>query len=122
MEYWTDCGRTYFGATIETNRFTDVSKAPTPNSRFMAMRDLSRIKGWGFKTFITIEPILKFDMHEFSRQIISANPDFINIGADSKGIGLYEPSADDVMELVALIQKAGIEIRQKHNLERLLAR
>lgn len=49
-------------------------------------------------------------------------PSFVNIGADSKGHGLIEPSAEKVLALIDGITKTGIEIRQKTNLERILNR
>jgi len=44
----------------------------------------------------------------------------VNIGADSKGHGLPEPSPDKVHALIEKLTGYGIEIREKHNLERLL--
>ena len=115
----------FLGTTIETNRDTHgISNAPPTIERFQAMRAIKEIHtASGFpicKTFITIEPILDFDVSEFSRNIIFTQPDFINIGADSKGHGLKEPSVEKVVQLVEAIQAAGIEIRKKHNLERIV--
>lgn len=53
-------------------------------------------------------------------QIKKAKPNFINIGADSKGCGLPEPTGLQVQALIKGIKDLGIEIRVKHNLERLL--
>jgi hypothetical protein len=43
----------------------------------------------------------------------------VNVGADSKGHGLPEPSFKKVMQLVERLTAAGIEVRNKRNLERL---
>lgn len=48
------------------------------------------------------------------------NLKLINIGTDSKNSNLVEPSKDKVLVLIDNIKKAGIEIREKHNLNRLL--
>jgi DNA repair photolyase len=101
------------GCTIETNRENNRGNAPSRLRRLGAMR------GMLGKIFITIEPIMDFDLEIFSAQIIAVKPAFVNIGADSKGHGLPEPSIEKVMELVDFLTEAGIEIREKHNLERL---
>jgi hypothetical protein len=74
---------------------------------------------WGRK-FITLEPILDFDVDTLSIWIDRIKPDFVNIGADSKNHNLPEPSTDKVKELIENITSMGIEIREKHNLNRLL--
>ena len=106
-----------FGTTIETNRmYPNISKAPFPTDRFSGMF-LFRGKA---ETFITIEPILDFDVIPFVENIVRAKPSFINIGADSKGCHLPEPTAHKVKEFVVKLQEFGIEIRKKSNLGRLL--
>ena len=106
------------GTTIETNRETNRGNAPYRNYRF---NTIHRAKISGAKTFITIEPIMDFDVQEFGTLIVLAEPSFVNIGADSKGHGLPEPSMEKVAALIDLLAGAGIEIREKHNLERLRA-
>lgn len=73
------------------------------------------------KTFVTIEPILRMrDPSAFALAIADANPSFVNIGADSKGTGLPEPSKQQVLELIDALRANGVTIRKKVNLERLL--
>lgn len=104
-----------FGCTIETNRdISGLSKAPRPFERYVAMRELNARK------FVTVEPILDFDVDELAWWIYSIEPEFVNIGADSKGHGLPEPSVDKVRALIEKLTANDIEIREKHNLERLL--
>lgn len=108
------------GTTIETNRdMSEISKAPAPYDRAVGIGNFA-IEG--AKTFITIEPILDFDPTEFADLIRLAGPSFVNLGADSKGTGLVEPSWEKVAELIKRLSGAGIEIREKHNLDRLKAR
>lgn len=103
------------GCTIETNRDTSsFSKAPLPSNRVIPMMFLP------FKKFITIEPILDFDVDILSKWIAGTSPDFVNIGADSKGHGLPEPPMWKVEALIKSLKESGIEIREKHNLERLM--
>lgn len=109
------------GTTIETNRWDilqKVSSAPHPIAR---STDLAFMRiGADIKTFVTVEPIMKFDVNEFSHMLIQAQPDWINIGADSKRQHLPEPSKDQVLELIAKLRQAGIEVREKTNLKRLI--
>lgn len=117
MVKWQDCLplKKILGVTVETNRdMSGISQAPSPEERLISFCEIDSPK------FITIEPILDFDPFAFIGMIRAARPDFVNIGADSKGHGLPEPSADKVRSLVAGLQEAGIEIRQKRNLDRLL--
>jgi DNA repair photolyase len=102
------------GCTIETNRdIPNISKAPKPVDRARAMTCLTGRK------FITIEPVLMFDVDILADWIRRINPEFLNLGADSKGHGLLEPTVADIMALVAKLKEYGIELREKHNLARL---
>lgn len=104
-----------FGTTIETNRdMTDISKAPSAIERAQYLcRDFIKRK------MITIEPILDFDLKEFVELIKKVNPEWINIGADSKGHKLKEPSSEKIMLLKKELEKITI-IKNKKNLNRLL--
>ena len=106
--------RTILGTTIETNRTVKGSHAPNPADRVAPMERLPSPK------FVTVEPILDFDVAVLLGWIKKITPTFVNIGADSKGHGLPEPSPDKINALIVGIQQAGIEIREKHNLGRLL--
>ena len=105
------------GTTIETNDYDylkTISHAPSPFTRAKALQQFKHNK-----RFLTIEPILDFDVYGLFGLIQRANPDWINIGADSKGHNLKEPSYSKVLELIKAIDGAGIEFRQKNNLKRL---
>jgi DNA repair photolyase len=106
-----------FGTTIETNRedlLKEHSKAPDPISR---ANGLGQIEG---KKFVTIEPIMDFDVPELLSLIVFCKPDFVNIGADSKRHNLPEPTAEKITRLVQVLGVHGITIRKKVNMERLL--
>lgn len=105
------------GTTIETNRadlLATISKAPSPFERAEWIADGDDTR------FITIEPIMDFDLIPFAEMIIRAKPSFVNIGADSKGHNLPEPSKEKVLALIYKLTEAGIEIRKKTNLKRLV--
>jgi len=109
--------RTIIGTTIETNK--PIGNAPPAWQRAEGLQYL-RYATTGLITFVTIEPILAFDLSEMLDLIELAEPTFINIGADSKGTGLEEPTAIEVKRLIDAIQVLGIEIRTKRNLDRIL--
>ena len=103
------------GTTIESNRtYPGLSNSLTPEQRMSAMINLRP------KKFITLEPILDFDVDILSLWIAKIKPDFLNLGADSKGFGLPEPTVEKIMQLVDRLKGYGIELREKHNLQRLL--
>ena len=105
--------------TIETNRedlVAAVSKAPSIHERVKAMQELN----WKWK-MVTIEPIMEFDLPELMGMIEAIKPQWINIGADSKGHHLPEPAKEKVIELENELRKEyhGYLIL-KSNLSRLL--
>lgn len=109
------------GTTIETNDcklLEKISKAPHPDDRAAFIRKVK--KEMGCNTFVTIEPLLRFDKDAFPNLIHYANCNFVSIGADSKNHNLDEPSKDEVLKLLNDLQERGIEIRSKTNLMRLL--
>lgn len=109
------------GTTIETNRDLDtISKAPKPCFRFSGMLHSKFRSSKIIQRFVTIEPIMKFDFDIMLMWLTTIKPDFINIGADSKKCGLPEPTAKEVKDLIQGIKDAGLTIRVKNNLQRLL--
>jgi len=105
------------GCTIETNRdIPNISKAPRPFERFEAMKKLRHLH---HRTFITIEPVLDFDVYILASWIDQIRPEFLNLGADSKDHNLPEPTVEKIHDLVEKLKEYGIELREKHNLKRL---
>jgi len=102
------------GTTIETNRDTLLANAPSRQERAVAMATLK----WPRK-FVTIEPVMDFDVEPFAAMIGSIKPEFINLGADSKGKKLPEPTVEKVHALVEALKAYGVDLRIKTNLSRL---
>jgi hypothetical protein len=101
------------GTTIESDYWhTAMAAAPRPPARFVDYLD-----------FITVEPIMAFSA-AFAYTLLALRPHFINIGADSKGCGLPEPTTEEVRRFVDELRSGGarhgIEIKLKSNLARLL--
>lgn len=108
---------TILGTTIETNRYyTEMGHTPTPLRRAISMGRLAN----KHRTMLTIEPIMDFDMVSLLQLVTMCRPEWVNIGADSRGSKLPEPDGAKVQELIAGIKDAGIEVKLKSNLKRLL--
>lgn len=104
------------GTTIETDRYLErISEAPDISNRVRAMK---RIK---CRKFISIEPVLQFDLERLVRMIFEIQPSFVTIGADSKNHNLLEPNGEQVRQLLKRLGKF-TEVRPKTNLRRLLKR
>jgi protein gp37 len=111
----------WLGTTLETNRpiHPEISHAPTPRDRAMRFRSIPWAN-WIEKRFVTVEPIMEMDPDVLAEWVRDCRPDWVNIGADSKGHYLPEPSAADLCELIRRLRGYGLEVRLKTNLRRLL--
>lgn len=101
--------------TIETNRlYPEIMGRSIPSkARAEAMKYIDRRK------FVTIEPIMDFDLSEMVDLIRECNPVQVNIGADSGHNNLPEPSKDKLLALINELQRF-TTIHRKSNLGRLL--
>jgi protein gp37 len=105
----------YLGATIETNRtYPDISRAPSPFGRFMALGSINHPK-----KFVSIEPIMDFDLDIMVSWMVSLAPAIVEVGADNHGHQLPEPPADKVIALLAELRKFVPNVVEKEGLERL---
>lgn len=103
-------------ATIESNREHHVSNAMMPVGRAEILASLA---GQGLRLMVSIEPILDFDVGIFKGWVETIKPEFVSIGADSKGHNLPEPPKEKVLELITELEKF-TRVIQKDNLRRLL--
>jgi len=114
------CNDVIFGCTIESNRDYDTSKAPKPIERVPWMWEFTDQKYRNrFRTMVSVEPILDFDLNNFILMLMNINPEFVSIGADSKGHGLPEPSSNDVKQLIKSL-KQFTDVKVKDNLNRII--
>ena len=104
-----------FCTTIETNRYypKHMGIAPYPEQRAEWMNKLHEVK------YVTIEPIIDFDVDELFELIVMCKPEQVNIGADSGGNKLPEPSRAKIMALIDALS-GFTTIHRKTNLKRLL--
>ena len=110
-----------YGTTLETDEYPKGFNTNGPitarsiNARVAPFKNFSPLR----RIFITIEPIMDFNLFEFVEMIRKLHPEFVTIGADSKHHNLIEPSWQKVQALIETLGNLDIEIRQKTNLERL---
>ena len=103
--------------TIESDIFyPDIMvNAPTPAERVYAFSDIPD----SVDKYITVEPIMKFNLHAMVHGIRRCRPIQVNIGADSKRKNLPEPSSDEIKRLIDELEHY-TTVHQKSNLKRLL--
>ena len=109
-------GNSVVCTTIETNRsYPEMKNSPPVHERAVAMNDISCL----IDTYVTIEPIMDFDLYELAALIGQCCPEQVNIGADSGGNKLPEPTKYQITELIKLLEPF-TSVKQKSNLKRLL--
>jgi protein gp37 len=101
------------GTTIESNRLYDgfMGNTPTPERRASAMAMYEH------KKFITIEPVLDFDVKEFATLLLNCSPNWVNIGADTSNSGMPEPVEHKVSELIDVLKTFNSKVTLKKNLK-----
>ena len=104
------------GATIETNRDDlilrgrggrPISDAPPPSERYEAMKALD----WPLK-FISIEPILDFDLEEFAGWVRDISPFMVYVGYDNYNHRLPEPPLRKTEKLIARLSEFTLVVRK----------
>lgn len=100
------------GATIETNndqriRELNISSAPPVSERYLAMKNIE----WE-KKFVSIEPILDFDLQIFSKWIEEIYPFLVYVGYDNYKHNLPEPIMNKTMKLINSINKDSLVIKK----------
>jgi DNA repair photolyase len=101
--------------TIETNRWYPEIMADSPMPKLRAY-DMSLLP---YKKYVTIEPIMDFDLDDLVRLIKACNPVQVNIGADSGNNGLPEPSYEKINALIEALSTF-TAIAKKRNLGRIM--
>ncbi len=104
--------------TIETDRdYPEIMReAPPVEDRALAMAKLA-----DFPRYVTIKPIMDFDLGPLVELIRRCGPEQVNIGADSGGNHLPEPSAEKVLALIEELGKF-TRVQRKKNLARIVGK
>lgn len=96
------------GTTAETTSNTQaISNAPSPMRRLDSLFAVRHNR-----KFITVEPIIEFDLEKFVQEIKLVAPEFVYIGYDSHNCGLPEPLLEKTLELIERL-KGFTEVRTK---------
>ena len=100
------------GATIETDKGDlyeryNISRAPLPSERYRAMRELE----WD-KKFISIEPILDFDLDTFTKWIEDINPIITYVGYDNYNNRLPEPPLEKTLSLIRSLSQVTFVVKK----------
>lgn len=98
------------GTTLETNRELPpgLTRAPAIGARWRGMMELP--KTW--RRFVSLEPLMDFDLETLVGMVQSLNPLYVYVGLDNHGHHLAEPPLEKTMALIALLEKF-IEVRPK---------
>ncbi len=107
VKYYSDYHEDYkeFGIIPQIS-YRGISKAPLPQYRYEAMLKLTCRK------FVTIEPILYFDLDVMLRWMKDIAPEFIYIGYDNHNHKLPEPSLRKTQELINILRDVH-DVREK---------
>ena len=90
--------------TIESDMFYPeiMKNSPQPMQRSIAMQEISEV----IDTYVTIEPILDFNLEHMAKMIKRCNPEQVNIGFNTSfKIKLPEPSEIKTIELIYELRK-----------------
>jgi len=103
--------------TIETNRwYADImNNCSKPVDRAVQLKNVPT----SAKRYVTIEPIMDFDLNTMIDLIKFINPSQVNIGADTGRNGLPEPSKQKLNWLIGALS-GFTTVHEKANLVRLL--
>jgi len=108
---------TVFCVTIETdkkNKF--MGNAPEPEERELHFSRFLYLPA--MRRFVTIEPIMDFDIDVMISLVKCCKPEQVNVGADSGNNHLLEPPKEKILALIAELSKF-TKVVQKPNLKRI---
>lgn len=93
------------GTTIESNRNEPVlSNAPKIEERLEAIHLLA---GFGYKTMVSVDPIVEFDIQPLVGMLMHAKPSLVTIGCNTLDhvFHLPEPSKEDILLLAKELEQ-----------------
>lgn len=88
----------YLGTTIETNRDYHLSLAPSVEQRADALATAAE---YDIRTYVTLEPLVNFDIEALIDLVKRCQPSFVHIGRNTRRqVMLLEPARYQVIELI----------------------
>lgn len=117
-KWWVISKKSVLCTTIESNRwYKDIMRnSPQPQFRFYSLCEISRKSR--IPLYLTIEPILEFNLDVMVDIVKTVGFEQVNIGADSGNNKLPEPPKEKVLELIQELQKI-TKVKIKPNLKRI---
>ncbi len=99
--------------TLETDDdqgYEYISKAPPPTERYAQFKALDYLR-----KVVTIEPVMKFNVHSFAEMIVDLEPEHVWFGFNSrhKSVQIPEPTEQEIFNFLTLLKENGIELRAK---------
>ncbi len=104
----------YLGTTLESDIDHGATRAPSPLMRYRDLRNVEHPH-----KFISIEPVMDFDLSTLVRWIGDISPEIVEVGADNYHSNLPEPPWEKVQELLEALRKFVPRVVEKDGLERL---
>ncbi|GAJ03132.1 unnamed protein product, partial [marine sediment metagenome] len=105
------------GTTLETTWGTPWSKAPPTDSRAEHLRILKR--NYGFKTFLSLEPLADFNLVTMKRWINFIDPEAVEIGLENYTDFVDRPRDGKIFDLLRWLKHKEIPYVLKENLRHL---
>ncbi|MDD4986113.1 MAG: hypothetical protein PHQ43_10070 [Dehalococcoidales bacterium] len=116
--HWEDLSlpqNLYLGATIETNVvYPGVSHAPAPFNRYRALGVMGHPR-----KFVSVEPVMDFDLKVMERWFRDIEPQIVEVGADNYGHSLQEPDAEKLATFLEKLRTFVPTVVEKDGLARL---
>ena len=102
----------YLGTTIETNRDYHLSQAPNVEHRADALATAAE---YDIRTYVTLEPLVEFDLEPLVDLVKRCQPSFVHIGRNTRRqVVLPEPARYQVIELIQRLTEF-TTVNVKHN-------
>ena len=102
----------YLGTTIETNRDYHLSQAPNVEQRADALATAAE---YDIRTYVTLEPLVDFDLDPLVDLVRRCQPSFVHIGRNTRRkVVLPEPAKYQVVELIQRLTEF-TTVKVKHN-------
>ena len=109
----------YLGTTIETNRDYHLSQAPNVEQRADALATATE---YDIRTYVTLEPLVDFDLDPLVDLVRRCQPSFVHIGRNTRRkVVLPEPAKYQVVELIQrLTEFTTVKVKHNANIWRLV--
>lgn len=106
--------RYIIGTTLETNRLTRWSLAPSTRERAHQLYQIGQV---GFSTFLSLEPVADFDFDEYASWIKAIAPVAVEVGLENYTSHLPRTPPEKLARLIEWMRGAGFTLVLKDGVE-----